>query len=477
MGHYWICYLDSICYDMTTMIAVGMLFILLAFRYCIALLSYLILGDQHLQIEESYETSETKVTLPHSTTSPSNPISPPSPQRPSLTQASPTPTPPRAFYYRSIARMVVRIEPTLSPGYSAKLTEVMALSPSSFHTEAKSDESEDDSTNSEDDEAILEGQQQHAVPAEDTAEDEPLGLGYRAARRRALERAEDTMPSTYESGQSSRSTPDQQLKTLTPTHARLPIRTTCEDRTPPLPVRTPASPKWFPKSPPVSSIFPSLVATPSPAAVLNESVLLELGAQLELHGSILHTHTKCLYALPPSLFEGYGRDFTELLSRTEAVREEIHSQCFRLKNLERVQDETRITLGTEWRLILAFEAWAGYTEAQREDVFSWIDLEVLIDVACIAECLSRMFILNTRCYGSPVIPILSDSSEESMGSHVPRVILFGTIPISIPVIPVVPVEVPIVPADPLVAPEVGAVSVISPTRVLDLVGYCGSLFN
>ncbi|GJS96150.1 putative RNA-directed DNA polymerase [Tanacetum coccineum] len=42
--HYWICYLDSICYDMTALIAIGMLFILLALRYCIALLSYLNAG-------------------------------------------------------------------------------------------------------------------------------------------------------------------------------------------------------------------------------------------------------------------------------------------------------------------------------------------------------------------------------------------------------------------------------------------------
>ncbi|GJU73455.1 hypothetical protein Tco_1264860, partial [Tanacetum coccineum] len=75
---------------------------------------------------------------------------------------------------------------------------------------------------------------------------------------------------------------------------------------------------------------------------------------------------------------------------------------------------------------------------------------------------------------APVIPILSDSSKESVGFHAPRVILFGTIPTSIPVIPVVPVEVPIVPVDPLVAPEVGAVSVISPTGVLDLVDYSSS---
>nr|GFC12578.1 hypothetical protein [Tanacetum cinerariifolium] len=45
------------------------------------------------------------------------------------------------------------------------------------------------------------------------------------------------------------------------------------------------------------------------------------------------------------------------------------------------------------------------------------------------------------------------------------------IPTSIYVIPVVPAEVPIAPADPLVTPKVGVVSVISPTEVLDLVGY------
>ncbi|GKG47965.1 hypothetical protein Tco_0509850, partial [Tanacetum coccineum] len=67
-----------------------------------------------------------------------------------------------------------------------------------------------------------------------------------------------------------------------------------------------------------------------------------------------------------------------------------------------------------------------------------------------------------------VILISSDSSKESVGSHVPRVNLFGTILTSIPV---VLAEVPIVPADLLVAPKVGAVFVISPTGVLDLVDY------
>ncbi|GJW85758.1 hypothetical protein Tco_0158903 [Tanacetum coccineum] len=71
---------------------------------------------------------------------------------------------------------------------------------------------------------------------------------------------------------------------------------------------------------------------------------------------------------------------------------------------------------------------------------------------------------------APIISISSDSSEESVGSHAPRVILFGAIPAIIPVIP----EVPIVPADPIVTPEVGTVSVVSPAGVLDLVDYSPS---
>ncbi|GKC02826.1 hypothetical protein Tco_0994436, partial [Tanacetum coccineum] len=71
---------------------------------------------------------------------------------------------------------------------------------------------------------------------------------------------------------------------------------------------------------------------------------------------------------------------------------------------------------------------------------------------------------------APIISILSESSEESVGSHAPRVILFGVIPAIIPVIP----EVPIVLADRIVTPEEGAVPVISPTGVLDLVDYSSS---
>ncbi|GJX50800.1 reverse transcriptase domain-containing protein [Tanacetum coccineum] len=71
---------------------------------------------------------------------------------------------------------------------------------------------------------------------------------------------------------------------------------------------------------------------------------------------------------------------------------------------------------------------------------------------------------------TPVISISSDTSEESVGSHAPRVILFGVIPAIIPIIP----KVPVVPTNPIVTPEVGTVLVISPVGVLDLVDYSPS---
>ncbi|GJZ25618.1 retrovirus-related pol polyprotein from transposon TNT 1-94 [Tanacetum coccineum] len=50
---------------------------------------------------------------------------------------------------------------------------------------------------------------------------------------------------------------------------------------------------------------------------------------------------------------------------------------------------------------------------------------------------------------APIISISSNSFEDSVGSHAPRVILFGAIPAIIPIIP----EVPIVPVDPIITPE------------------------
>ncbi|GJX57028.1 hypothetical protein Tco_0286925 [Tanacetum coccineum] len=147
-------------------------------------------------------------------------------------------------------------------------------------------------------EAASEDQQQQAVSVEDTTMDEPLGLGYGAARRRALELAEGTSYSTYEVRQSSRFVLVHQTtdETTTP---RLPVHTTWEDPMDgivytnikyvmPLlraPVQTRASPEWSSGSlliSPASLTIPTPIASPVPATAVGEGDILEIGAQLSL---------------------------------------------------------------------------------------------------------------------------------------------------------------------------------------------------
>ncbi|GJZ55277.1 hypothetical protein Tco_0610470 [Tanacetum coccineum] len=218
-------------------------------------------------------------------------------------------------------------------------------------TVSESEESEDEGPGSESEEAASEDQQQQAVPVEDTAADEHLGLGYRAARRHALEIVEGTVPSTLEVGQSSRSVPDQQRKdkTLTP---RLLIHPTWEDHDngtvyKDIDFDAPLVPSLTVPSP-----IPSSVSTPIATIAVDEDEFLEVGAQLKLHRSILHDHIQRLDALSPTHFEGYGRDFTRLFTRSEVVRDEIHLQRFKLGSLERGQERATITFGALWRLVL-----------------------------------------------------------------------------------------------------------------------------
>ncbi|GKA44184.1 hypothetical protein Tco_0736908 [Tanacetum coccineum] len=345
--------------------------------------------DYTLDTPHSDEESEPIEASETNTTSPSDFTLPLSPDHP-LTLTSPTPTPSRVFYYHSTARMVMHTQPILSLGISARVTEAASLSPSSFRkryrsfyetpssspspassltlpirkryqgtyepildTETEDDESEaegiglgseeleDEGPGSEGKEAASE-QQQQAVPVEDTTTDEPLGLGYRAARCHALELVEDPMPSMFEVGQSSRSVPDQQRADEThriPTH---PTWVHLEDGTIYIdieidprsraPVQTPASPEWSSGSLPVSPaslIVPLLVVSPvttlAATIVVEEDEFIKVGAQLELHGSILQDHTQRLDALPPTLLEGMDQDITKLNDRSAAVRGEIHS--------------------------------------------------------------------------------------------------------------------------------------------------------
>ncbi|GKE24134.1 hypothetical protein Tco_1435646 [Tanacetum coccineum] len=273
--------------------------------------------------------------------------------------------------------MAVRTQPTLSPGMSARIAEAAALSPSLFCTSELVEDTEEESSNSDDkrdrsedevpysdvgeEEAALEGQQQ-AVPTEDTAVDKPLGLGYGALRHHELVVGEGEMPSTFE---------PTLVTWVDPVDGR--VYTDIMTYVPPVaPVQTPPSPEWSfgsllvsPSSPAVPTLVASPVTTPVAIIAVDEDEFLEVGAQHELHRSILHDHTQRLDALPPTLFEGYDRDLKDLYIRPGAVRDEIFSQRYRLKSLEREQERATVTFNAIWRPVLALEAWAGQTNSHR----------------------------------------------------------------------------------------------------------------
>nr|GEY56136.1 hypothetical protein [Tanacetum cinerariifolium] len=205
-----------------------------------------------------------------------------------------------------------------------------------------SKDSKDKSIDSEGEEATSANQQQQVVLAEGIAEGEPLGLGYGVAIRQALEETVGRVHSTYEVGQISRSTPGQQSPT------RMGLPTTWLD---------PGG--VLPSSLVVPSPIASPVTTPTSTISVDEDQFLKVGSQLELHGNILHDHTHHLGAISHALFEGYDRDLKELYTRSREVRDEIFSQCYRLRSLRQGQERAIVTFSALWRPMLALEAWAG----------------------------------------------------------------------------------------------------------------------
>ncbi|GJY05106.1 hypothetical protein Tco_0371046 [Tanacetum coccineum] len=350
------------------------------------------LGSRVPLMSEEFKASEpsgTRTISSHSLVS-SDSTTPLSPDHP-LTHASPTPTPTRVSFHHRTARMAVRTQPTLSPSMSTRMAEATTLSPSSFRKRYKSSY-ETPSTSSSSilpvrkryrgtSELILdtdnkgdevgegdaeEGEEDESSDVDDKREresGEPLGLGYEAARRHALESTEEIAPSTYEVGHSSRSVPEQEGAEMIYAF-RQPTLVTWVDLedgrvytdistyAPPVAhVQTPPSPEWSLGSLPVSPsslVVPSLIASPvstlTSTISIDEDQCLEVGAQLELHGSILHDHTQRLDTLPPTLFEGYDRDLRELYTRSGEVRDEIFSQLAeeRLEQLELTNHAARM---------------------------------------------------------------------------------------------------------------------------------------
>ncbi|GJS05134.1 hypothetical protein Tco_0321642 [Tanacetum coccineum] len=175
---------------------------------------------------------------------------------------------------------------------------------------------ESDGLGLEEEEEVVPGGQQQAALVVGTAMSAPLGLGYRALRRRELALEEDQVYSTFEVGQGSASTPESERpkRVLTSRHPTLTTWTDPKDGmvyidvptyTPPaLPVQTPPSLEWtsvsLPISPsssvvpsPISSLMiPLTIVSPvaTPATANTEGFLTKLGAQVEMQEGLIRDH-------------------------------------------------------------------------------------------------------------------------------------------------------------------------------------------
>ncbi|GJV25375.1 hypothetical protein Tco_1378070 [Tanacetum coccineum] len=135
---------------------------------------------------------------------------------------------------------------------------------------------------------------------------------------------EDRLPSTFEVDPE-----DSRVYTDIPAYVPLSI-----------PVQTPPSPEWSSGSLPIS---PSSPVVPSPIA------------------------SPRLDALPPTLFANIDKDMRELYTSSRVVRDEIFSQRYRFRSLERDQERTAVTFGALWRPMLALEAWEGRQAAMQHE--------------------------------------------------------------------------------------------------------------
>ncbi|GJW11450.1 hypothetical protein Tco_1577277 [Tanacetum coccineum] len=278
---------------------------------------------------------------------------------------------------RRTAHMVVLVQLVLSPGYSARITKEASMSDVAFH-KSKGDELGDEevSLDSNSGSEVAEDEGPAAGDEDPGLDDKGYGLDYESRgidnEGHSVERdglgleeedkavpegqqqaapvlaaKEDQRYSTFEVDHGSGFAPEpERLERVS--SFRQPALTTWtnpEDGTvyidvptyPPSapPVQTPPLPDWTPSSLPISPshsdvpspvssplislIVPSPVATPTTTIPVDEDQFIEVGAQLELYGSILQDHTQHLDVMPPTLFVEIDRDVRELYTRSGAV--------------------------------------------------------------------------------------------------------------------------------------------------------------
>ncbi|GJT24743.1 hypothetical protein Tco_0894680 [Tanacetum coccineum] len=290
----------------------------------------------------------------------------------------------------------------MSPGHSAKVTEEMALSDSAFYTNNEEDEIGEEDTDEDkghvlDDEDHSLDDEGHGLDNEDHSLDDEghglyddehslddegcslvkEGLGLKGSEEEAVpegqQRAASVVDTVVGHDTGSIPEPERPERVSALRHPTLTTWIDLEDSIAyidvpiylPLapPAQTLPSPEWSSGSLPVSPA-PSAVSSPIPSPMISLTVLspiaspvatltatisidedqfIEVGAQLELYGSVLHEHTQRLDAMPPTLF----------------------------RSLELEQERTVMTFGALWRPVLALEAWAGHVDTRMADL-SWV---------------------------------------------------------------------------------------------------------
>ncbi|GJS65583.1 hypothetical protein Tco_0680147 [Tanacetum coccineum] len=310
--------------------------------------------------------------------------------------------------FDTTARMAVRVPHAMSPGLSASIAKVAAMSNSAFckrfsssyesspsslppdlpsrkryrgmselvedEEEEEDDKEEDDEDEDEEieessysdrgDEVVPEGQQRAALVVETTV-GEPLGLGYEALRRREIALREGRMPSVFEVGQSSGSVPEperpERVSALTQ-----PTLTTWIDPEdgiayidvpayppPAPPIQIPPSLEWSSGSlhvSPAPSIVPSPISSPMIPLIVPSPVA------------------------PPTTAEAEGF-LTELGAQVEMQGGLIHDHTVRLRELspalfERYDRDIReLFTRSGARPVLALESWAGQRDAKRASMW------------------------------------------------------------------------------------------------------------
>ncbi|GJZ76953.1 hypothetical protein Tco_0641625 [Tanacetum coccineum] len=207
----------------------------------------------------------------------------------------------------------------------------------------------------EEEEAVPEGQQR-AVLIMGTAVSAPLGLRYGALRRRELALEEDHVYSTFEVGQGSGSAPES-VRPERVSASRQPTLTTWTNPEDGMiyidvPAYPPiALPVQTPPSPEWSS--GSFPISPTPSIVL-----------LPISSPMIPLTVPSPVATPATAeTEGF---LTELGAQVEMQGGLIHDHArYRFRSLEHEQERVAVTFGALWRPVLALESWAGQTDAQR----------------------------------------------------------------------------------------------------------------